>query len=313
MEMLAFRPEITRDCLLTLGRLQGTVEDDWRDEQPGKILHEARSGELARTGEVAFGRYYGSIDSTPLFMQTAAEYWYWTGDVELVRRLWPHLLACWEWVRRYGDRDGDGYVEYERRSDNGLLNQGRKDSWSAVVHRDGSLASYPVALVEVQAYLYAGLTGMASIGEAVGEREVVRRLRDEAKVLRARFNRDFWMPGQRYYALALDGQKRQVQSITSNPSHALFAGIVPPRRASALARHLMSAPLFGGWGVRTLSDASPRFNPTGYHIGSVWPHDNALVAAGLKRYGQDSALLALATALYDCAGTMDYYRLPELF
>ncbi|HZU76852.1 MAG TPA: glycogen debranching N-terminal domain-containing protein [Dehalococcoidia bacterium] len=313
MQTLAFRPEIARASLYTLGLLQGTTTDVWRDEQPGKILHEARNCEMARTGEVPFERYYGSIDSTPLYMMAAAEYWRWTGDVEFARWLWPRLLACMAWVRQYGDRDRDGYIEYERMSEKGLLNQGWKDSGNAIVNRDGSLASYPIALVEVQAYVYAGLLGMAEIGEALGERAVARRLRAEARAMRARFNRDFWMPEQGYYAFALDGQKRRVESIASNPGHALFAGIVPRSRGPALARHLLGGPLFSGWGVRTLSADSPRFNPMGYHIGSVWPHDNSLIAAGLKRYGQEGALIDLMTAFYDCARAMDYFRLPELF
>ncbi len=313
LEMLAFNPRLARDTLLQLARHQGQVNNEWRDEEPGKILHELRTGEMSRTGEVPFGRYYGSIDSTPLFLLLAAEYWRWTGDTALMRRLKPNLLAALEWVRLWGDRDGDGYIEYERHSENGLLNQGWKDSGDAIVHADGRLAMPAIALVEVQAYLYAALAGLAPVAEALRDRHWAGELRRAATALRARFNRDFWLEEEGCYALALDGEKQPVRSISSNAGHTLFAGISTPAHAAAVAGRLLQREMFSGWGVRTLSAASVRFNPMGYHLGSIWPHDNALIALGLKRYGQETALAELATAIYDTARSMEYYRLPELF
>ncbi len=313
LETLAFNPRLARDTLLQLARYQGQVSDQWRDEEPGKILHETRSGEMSRSGEVPFARYYGSIDSTPLFLLLAAEYWRWTGDSALLRRLQPNLVAALEWVRQWGDRDADGYIEYERLSEQGLLNQGWKDSGDAIVHADGRLARPPIALVEVQAYLYAALSGLAPVAEALRDRRWAGELRRAAAALRTRFNRDFWMADEGCYALALDGEKQPVRSITSNAGHALFAGIATSAHAAAVAERLLQREMFSGWGVRTLSAGSVRFNPMGYHLGSIWPHDNALIALGLKRYGQETALIELATAIYDAARAMEYYRLPELF
>ncbi|HZQ35412.1 MAG TPA: amylo-alpha-1,6-glucosidase [Dehalococcoidia bacterium] len=313
LQLLAFNPRLARDTLLQLARHQGQVHDEWRDEEPGKILHELRSGEMSRTGEVPFARYYGSIDSTPLFLLLAGEYWRWTGDTALMRRLQPNLVAALEWIRQWGDSDGDGYIEYERLSEKGLLNQGWKDSGDAIVHGDGRLALPPIALVEVQAYHYAALVGLASVAEALRDRRWAGELRRAASGLRTRFNRDFWMADEGCYALALDGEKQQVRSITSNAGHALFAGIATPAYAAAVAGRLLQREMFSGWGVRTLSAESQRFNPMGYHLGSIWPHDNALIALGLKRYGQETALAELATAIYDAARAMEYYRLPELF
>ncbi|HLZ68316.1 MAG TPA: glycogen debranching N-terminal domain-containing protein [Dehalococcoidia bacterium] len=313
LELLAFNPRLARSTLLRLAEHQGQVNDEWRDEEPGKILHELRTGELSRLGEIPFARYYGSIDSTPLFLLLAAEYWRWTADTALLQRLKPNLRAALDWVWRSGDRDGDGYIEYERHSENGLLNQGWKDSGDAIVHSDGRLARPPIALVEVQAYLYAALLGLAPAAEALRDSRWAGELRRAAFALRARFNRDFWLEDEGCYALALDGEKQPVRSIASNAGHALFAGIATPPRAAAVAERLLQREMFSGWGVRTLSAASARFNPMGYHLGSIWPHDNALIALGLKRYGQETALSALATAIYDTARTMDHFRLPELF
>ena len=313
LQLLAFTPEVARNTLIRLGSEQGTVVDEWRDEEPGKILHELRSGEMTRTGELPFGRYYGSIDSTPLYLVLAAEYWRWTGDLRLMRRLKPNLVACLEWAKRWGDRDGDGYLEYQREAAEGLLNQGWKDSGNAIVHRDGQLAMPTIALVEVQAYLYAGLMGLAEIADALHDTKLAGNARHQARSLRRRFNRDFWIPDSRFYALALDGKKKRVESIASNPGHALFAGIVPLERGPAVAARLMQGDMFTGWGIRTLSAGAATYNPMGYHIGSVWPHDNSLIAAGFKRYGQEPLLNDLASALYDTARSMEYYRLPELF
>jgi glycogen debranching enzyme len=280
-ETLALTPMIARASLRALGRLQGTKEDVRRDEEPGKILHELRQGEMARTGETPFSRYYGSIDSTPLYLMLAAEYWLWTADQRLLRSLDPVLSKALRWTAAYGDRDGDGYLEYQRENEDGLLNQGWKDSGDAISAHDGRLARSPIALVEVQAYLYAAKLGLARLAEDRGDHNAAERLRAEARSLKTRFNRDFWMAAAGTYALALDGAKRQADSVSSNPGHALWSGIVPATRARHVAERMMKPDMFSGWGVRTLSALEPAFNPLGYHVGSVWPHDNALLAMGL--------------------------------
>jgi glycogen debranching enzyme len=313
MQTLALTHTIARASLRTLGRLQGTTVDEWRDEEPGKILHELRQGEMARTGESPFSRYYGSVDSTPLYLMLAAEYWRWTADRRLLQELEPVIQAALRWVATYGDRDGDGYVEYEQYSEAGLLNQGWKDSGNAIPDHHGRLARPPIALVEVQAYVYAARMGLARLAEDTGDHQTARTLRLEAAALKRRFQRDFWLAREGTYALALDGSKRQVDSVSSNPGHALWAGIVPAARARQVVERMMRPDMFSGWGVRTLSAQEPAFNPLGYHIGSVWPHDNALLAMGLKRYGFEVELNQLATALFDVAQRFDYYRLPELF
>src|SRR5579884_2846443 len=312
-ETLALNPMIARASLQALAGLQGVAVDPFHDEEPGKILHEMRQGEMARTGETPFSHYYGSIDATPLFLMLASEYWLWTADRELLRALEPALAAARTWTTAYGDRDGDGYLEYERHSDEGLLNQGWKDSGDAIVDHEGRLARPPIALVEVQAYLYAAKVGLARVAEDLGDPTLARSLRSEAEALKRRFNRDFWMPGEGTYALALDGAKQRVDSVSSNPGHALWCGIVPAARARQVAERMIRPDMYSGWGVRTLSALEPRFNPLGYHVGSIWPHDNAILAMGLKRYGFETELNRLATTLFEVAQHFDYYRLPELF
>lgn len=312
-ESLALTTAISQATLRALGRLQGTEQNEQRDEEPGKILHELRQGEMARTGETPFSRYYGSVDSTPLYLMLAAEHWLWSGDRALLRALDPVLTNALTWTARYGDQDGDGYLEYHRESADGLLNQGWKDSGDAIAAHDGRLARSPIALVEVQAYLYAAKMGLARLEDDRDNHSTADRLRAEARTLKARFNRDFWMPSAGTYALALDGSKQQVDSIASNPGHALWAGIVTQARAKAVVERLMKPDMFSGWGVRTLAATEPAFNPLGYHVGSVWPHDNAILAMGLKRYGFEVELNHLATALFDVAQRFDYFRLPELF
>ncbi|HEY8491459.1 MAG TPA: amylo-alpha-1,6-glucosidase [Dehalococcoidia bacterium] len=312
LQTLAFNPDIARSTLKVLAQFQGKTWDDWRDEEPGKILHELRFDELTRAGELPMSPYYGTVDATPLYVLLASEYWRWTRDDGLLRELRPVLEDALAWIDTYGDRDADGYVEYARRSTRGLLNQGWKDSGDAIIYEDGRLVRPPIALVEVQAYVYAAKRGMAELFRHWGEEDRAARLQAEAEQLRRRFNRDFWLPGG-YYALALDGEKRQAAAVTSNPGHALWCGIVTARRAGAVITRLMRNDLFSGWGIRTLSSDSPRFNPMGYHVGSIWPHDNSLIAMGMKRYGYEVELNEVATALFDAASAFDYYRLPELF
>ena len=311
-ESLMINPAVARGTLLSLAGLQANVDEAWRDSEPGKILHELRVGELARTGQIPHTPYYGTADATPLFLMVAGGYYRWTLDLDTMRQLRPALDAALRWIDEWGDRDGDGFVEYERRSPAGLRNHGWKDSEDAIVHADGSLAQGPIALVEVQGYVYEAKLRIADVYEALGDIPRAERLRDEAARLREAFNLAFWMPDEGFYALALDGQKNQVASITSNPGHCLYCGIVDDDKAPLVAERLMAADMFSGWGIRTLSSGSPAYNPMSYHNGSVWPHDNAIAAAGLKRYGFNVATTRIATGLFDVAsGTRDF-RLPEL-
>ncbi|MCA1726450.1 MAG: amylo-alpha-1,6-glucosidase, partial [Actinobacteria bacterium] len=312
-QLLMVNPQAARDALEVLAELQGTKEDPWRDEEPGKILHEVRKGELARAGAIPHTPYYGSVDSTPWFLILLGQYFRWTGDREFAKGMLPHAEAALKWIDTYGDRDGDGFVEYETRSPLGLRNQGWKDSWDAVVHADGRLAEAPIALAEVQGYVYMAKTRMADLFEALGDEDRADRLRGQAMMLRARFNEAFWMEDEHFFAEALDRDKRQVRTITSNPGHGLYCDIVDPEKAQHVARRLLQPDMFSGWGIRTMSKSASSYNPMSYHNGSVWPHDNALIAAGLKRYGHVKATTRLATAIFDAAIHTDYMRLPELF
>jgi len=313
LQMLVFLPEIARNTLRVLTRWQGKKINEWRDEEPGKILHELRTGEMACLGEIPMNPYYGSIDATPLFLMLAAEYVAWTGDLELVRELEPNLMAALEWIDRYGDADRCGYVEYCKRSPKGLLNQGWKDSRNSIVNRDGTLVKPPIALVEVQGYVYAAKRSMAWLLSLLGKKDMARRLQREAAALKTRFNRDFWLEDEGFYALALGSNKEPATSITSNPGQCLWTGIIRKDKAGRVVERLFANDMFSGWGIRTLSSQSSRYNPLGYHLGSIWPHDNSLIGMGLKRYGFEYELNELATALYDCCRAFDYYRLPELF
>lgn len=313
LQMLAFRPSIVADCLLNLCRWQGARSDPWRDEEPGKILHEFRQGELTNSGELPFSPYYGSIDSTPLFLWLAAEYYHWTGDLALMREIEPNLRRALEWLERHGDSNDDGFIDYEKRSSKGLVNQGWKDSHDSIVHADGEILTPPISLVEVQGYTYAALDRLEPVFEALGDGEMARTMRERARVLKRRFNDAFWLPHEGFYALALDGQGRPSAAITSNPGHALWSGIVTQSRARQVAQRLMEDDIFSGWGVRTMSRRSPRYNPQGYHLGTVWPHDNSLIAMGLKRFGFRTELNRIGTVLFDAARSFPDYRLPELF
>jgi glycogen debranching enzyme len=312
-QLLSINPRPARETLRFLARYQGTEVDDWRDEQPGKILHEVRRGELAGAGIVPHTPYYGSVDATPWFLIVFAQHLRWTGDRAFAEELLPAAEAALRWIDTYGDLDGDGFVEYLCRSPGGMRNQGWKDSNDAVVHADGRLAEPPIALAEVQGYVYLAKERMADVYEALGQREHARELLAQAEELRRRFNGAFWMEDERYFAMALDADKRQVRTVTSNPGHGLYCGIVDEDKAVALAKRLLAPDMFSGWGVRTMSKSAVAYNPMSYHNGSVWPHDNALIAAGLKRYGFVRATNRVATALFDAAITADYMRLPELF
>jgi glycogen debranching enzyme len=312
-EMLLLTRGPARDTLEFLALHQAASDDAMRDAEPGKILHELRWGELARAGHVPHSPYYGSVDATPLFIMLAAAYYRWTADLEFMIELRPALDAALRWIADFGDQDGDGFIEYQRRSPGGLDNQGWKDSWDSVVHADGSLAKGPIALVEVQGYVYLAKVRIADVYEALGMPDMAARLRTEAEALKSAFNEAYWMPDEGTFAVALDGDKRQVQSSTSNPGHCLYCNIVDPDKATSVAQRLMAPDMFSGWGVRTLSRNSPAYNPVSYHNGSVWPHDNAIIAAGLKRYGFKEATERIATALFEAAVDSSDSRLLELY
>ncbi len=312
-EALMINPQVARGTLLALAGLQAGADDPWRDAEPGKILHELRTGELARTGQIPHTPYYGTVDATPLFLMVAGGYYRWTHDLETLARLEPALDRALRWIDEWGDRDGDGFVEYERRSPAGLVNHGWKDSGDSIVHADGSLADGPIALVEVQGYVYEAKLRIAEVYEALGDPERAHALRAQAVALREAFNDAFWDPEEGFLVLALDGAKAQVRSVTSNPAHCLYCGIVDDDRAAQMAERLMAPDMFSGFGIRTLSSSSKSYNPMSYHNGSVWPHDNAIAAAGLKRYGADAATARIATGLFDVAAGSRDFRLPELF
>jgi glycogen debranching enzyme len=313
LQVLPFMPDVARRTLQVLADWQAREEDPERDMEPGKILHELRTGEMARTGELPHRPYYGSVDGTPLWLILLEETFRWTGDLDLVRSLWPNALAALDWIDRYGDRDGDGFVEYERRSPGGLMNQGWKDSGDSIRHRDGSVAAAPIALVEVQGYVYDAKLRLAALARRLGDDALADRLTAAAVALRSHFDQAFWMEDWSYYAIALDADKRQVGSIGSNPGHCLWSGIVPDHRVDAVVDRLLEPTLDCGWGIRTYASGQPGFNPVGYHTGSVWPHDNSIIAAGMKRAGRHDAADRIASRMFEAAQRSPDFRLPELF
>jgi glycogen debranching enzyme len=313
LQCLWLAPDLARGVLQYLAAMQADRTDGAKDAQPGKILHETRGGEMAATGEVPFGCYYGSIDSTPLFVMLAGAYLERTADIGLVQALWPHVERALAWIDHHGDPDGDGFVEYARMTDRGLANQGWKDSHDAVFHDDGQLAEAPIALCEVQGYVYAARRAAAAMAAALGRHDQARALHAQADALRQRFDEAFWCEDIGSYAIALDGHKRPCRIRSSNAGQVLFSGIAQPDRAAGVAATLMSEPCFSGWGVRTVASTSPRYNPISYHNGSIWPHDNALIAAGLARYGHRDAAARILGGLFEASLHFDLRRLPELF
>jgi glycogen debranching enzyme len=313
LQTLAYAPGIAEETLRLLAGYQSQRLDEWRDAQPGKILHELRVGEMARIGEIPHTPYYGSIDATPLFLVLVARHAAWTGQLALFHELRGPVEAALEWMAKYGDMDGDGYIEYESTSGRGLINQGWKDSGDAIVNADGSLATPPIALVEVQGYVYWAKVALADLYQRSGEAGRAGRLRREAEDLRLRFNRDFWLEEQGCYALALQSDRRPAAVVSSNPGHALWAGIADPDKARRTMERLMAEDTFNGWGIRTLSERERRYNPLGYHLGTVWPHDNALIAAGFRRYGFDEPARRVFSAIAEAAMYFEHYRLPEVF
>ena len=314
LQTLWVGPDLARGALHLLGELQGSKVDEFRDEEPGRILHEIRQGELTVLGEKPHSPYYGTADATPLWLILLSDYWRLTDDDDFVRDRWHRVLAALEWVDHFGDRDEDGYVEYATRSSEGLGNQCWKDSWDGIQFHDGRIPFLPIATAEIQGYVYDAKLRAAELAERImGDNTFADRLKREAEELFTRFNRDFWSEERGgYYVVGLDGDKQPIDSLTSNLGHLLWSGIVPEERAGTIARHLTSKDLFSGWGVRTLSNQELGYNPIGYHTGTIWPHDNAIVALGLARYGFRDEANRIALAQIEAA-THSSFRLPEAF
>jgi glycogen debranching enzyme len=313
LQFLWVKPGLARGVLACLAATQAREDDPERDAEPGKIVHEMRLGEMAALGEIPFGRYYGSADATPLFILLAGAYYRASGDLAFIRALWPHVAAALRWIDEFGDADRDGFVEYFRRSSKGLSSQGWRDSHDAIFHADGSLAEGPIALSEVQAYVYGAWQEAAQLADALEEPGLGTRLREKARALQARFETEFWCEGLSTYAVALDGRKQPCRVRASSAGHALFTGIASPERARRVAATLMSEESFSGWGIRTVAATEARYNPMSYHNGSVWPHDNALIARGFARYGiAQEEVLRLLLALLEASAHSHLHRIPEL-
>lgn len=311
-QALPFDPSLASGALQSLARLQASEVDDFHDAEPGKILHEFRSGEMTRFGETPHGPYYGTHDATPLFLILLDEYERWTGDVDLVRRLEPAARAAVNWMERFGDLDGDGYLEYARRSPKGLQNQYWKDSWNSVLFADGRLAEPPIATCDVQGYAYDAYRRTARLARLAWEDpRLAGRLEARAADLQRRFNQDFWSRSRGHYVLALDGRKRQVDALTSNVGHLLWTGIADEEHAAATVDRLMQPDMYSGWGIRTMSALDAGYNPLSYHNGTVWPHDTSIVAEGMRRYGFREQASRLAISLVEAAAYFEC-RLPEV-
>ncbi|MGH9503500.1 MAG: amylo-alpha-1,6-glucosidase [Terriglobales bacterium] len=313
LECLWLNPAIARGVLDFLASTQAREVNPATEAEPGKILHEMRRGEMAALGEVPFGCYYGTVDATPLFVMLAHEYYARSGDLAFIKKIWPNLERALQWIDTFGDCDRDGFVEYSRQSEDGLVQQGWKDSNDSVFHADGTLAAGPIALCEVQGYVYAAKRGAAHLASLLGDPQRSATLEAQASALRTQFAEAFWCQEIATYAMALDGRKQPCAIRTSNPGHCLYTGIANPDHAYQVAHSLLSRDFYSGWGIRTVANGESRYNPLSYHNGSIWPHDNALIAAGLARYGFKNMAGEILSALLAVSRYVDLYRLPELF
>jgi glycogen debranching enzyme len=313
LECLWFWPDLARGVLSYLAQHQAATTNPEQDAEAGKIIHETRNGEMAALREMPYGRYYGAVDGTPLFVLLAGAYYDRTGDLRFIKDIWPNIQAAIRWIDEFGDRDGDGFVEYQRRSADGLIHQGWKDADDAIFHADGSEVAGPVALCEVQSYVYGAWQAAAKLAEALGLHEQAVLPRKRAERLREDFNRAFWCEEISSFALALDGQKRPCRVRASNAGQCLISGIATRENAGLVRQTLMMPRSFSGWGVRTVAEGEARYNPMGYHNGSVWPHDNALIAYGFGRYGFTKEALGIFQGMFEAAMYFDLHRMPELF
>lgn len=313
LQMLAFQPDVAKGTLYTMASNQGTKVDPWRDEQPGKIMHEMRFGELSTTGQIPFTPYYGTIDATPLFLVLLTEYVKWTGNMDIVKDLEPNIEAALNWIDQYGDRDGDLFVEYHQEASKGIANQGWKDSGDSIVHRNGEYGTTPIALSEVQGYVYQAKKGIAAIYEKLGKQQEASGLLEEIQCLKEKFDKEFWMDDVNFYAIALDRDKKQVGTITSNPGHLLFSGMLDQEKAESVMEKLLSSAMFSGYGIRTMGRGEAGYNPMSYHDGSIWPHDNSMILLGMSKLQHQHKANVVIEGLMDAAASFEYDRLPELF
>ncbi|WP_059104321.1 amylo-alpha-1,6-glucosidase [Shouchella shacheensis] len=313
LQMLPFRSDVARATLETMAMYQGTKVDPWRDEQPGKIMHELRAGELANTNQVPFTPYYGTIDATPLFLILLVEYVKWTGDLAFFEKMEGTVARALSWIDEYGDRDGDSFLEYHQESAKGIANQGWKDSADSVVHRNGNYAKTPIALAEVQGYVYQAKRGLAALYETSKNESQAQLLRAQAEQLRENYEKAFWMEDLGFYAIALDQEKKQVGTLTTNPGHTLLSEMLMPERAKQVSDTLVSDPMFSGYGIRTMGSEESAYNPMSYHDGSVWPHDNSLIILGMAKLGHTEQARTAMEGLMKAAHQFEYDRLPELF
>jgi glycogen debranching enzyme len=313
IQTLMLNPQIATATLRFLARHQGNKVDPWRDEEPGKIVHEIRKGEMVRLEEIPHSAYYGSVDATPLFLILFTETMRWLDDDELYEEIMPAAKGALKWMESYGDLDGDGYIEYFSRSSGGIRNQGWKDSRASITYPDGAPVEPPVALVEVQGYAYRALSDMAELLYQKGDTEIAKGLNEKASSLKRKFNRDFWLQDKQFFAQGIDGDKKPIDLVTSNPGHCLFCGIVDDEKAGRLVKRLSARDMACGWGIRTVTSRSPRFNPMSYHQGSIWPHDNSLIIAGMRRYGYFEEMEEITSQLFEASMFFTRNRLPELF